>query len=612
MSNILNNNRHNLKLKLNNDEYWDFHLDKDSYVGSYKIPNTMYDKCLISYVDFSNPSSYSGENKSEIYSSDEYSWVSGISKDNTLYNVGYTAVDNGRITYDKCHISNKEFMDIYSGSTEHFNEGDLRLHLIRVSGNTEVYSYDIDNSGDLPKFKGGFYQGVFKTSCGKYQILPTKINGSWDFEFTIKREQYDDLKDSTINKKFGNDGIFFYIGTRASNKWAELYNSDDMMSAVTDPYLINGFSSITWSTQPLGRCCKTSNEGTIGLVTDEDSYIDLETPFNLVGMTEETIDLIDYLHDTEDCGEGEFIYKQYDDPKADCLIVTIDCELPMYNGDYAENDATIEDFMFTTNDYGIKLSDNKQYTKIVTDNKFLLFHRACDGYNVSNWVEDESPLVEYVIPKNGFNGNLFLYMNRTCTGYTVDTIDKLKEEYREKYDIYADLYNNALAFIITENGSIGYKYYTKDCSISGDDKTYIKEGYSFDGVIEKDKWYSIHVKVLKRNENMQLMFYVNGKLKYVTDEMPMIDLRKLNEDDEKQELVPFNISIGGGTQGLCDVVYYNFMKTYDIEHALEKEFCGSFNGQILNFRWFNCEAESINILQNYLYDLNTLSVKNYL
>ena len=132
------------------------------------------------------------------------------------------------------------------------------------------------------------------------------------------------------------------------------------------------------------------------------------------------------------------------------------------------------------------------------------------------------------------------------------------------------------------------------------------EGKSFPYLIENDKWYTIHVKVLKKNDKMKLMFYVNGKLKYVTKEMPLIDLRKLAEDDEKQEMVAYNISIGGGTQGLSEVVYYNYMKQYNISHNLEQEFCGSFNGKIYSFRWFGCELEQVNILQNYLYELNRL------
>ena len=51
MSNIINNNFNNLKLVVNNDEYWDFFVNKD-YFPSYIFDSTsMYDKCLISYID---------------------------------------------------------------------------------------------------------------------------------------------------------------------------------------------------------------------------------------------------------------------------------------------------------------------------------------------------------------------------------------------------------------------------------------------------------------------------------------------------------------------------------------------------------------------------------
>ena len=53
MSNILNNNFHNLYIKINNDEYWDFFLNKDNFSSYYFDSRFMYDKCLISYIDSS-------------------------------------------------------------------------------------------------------------------------------------------------------------------------------------------------------------------------------------------------------------------------------------------------------------------------------------------------------------------------------------------------------------------------------------------------------------------------------------------------------------------------------------------------------------------------------
>ena len=49
------------------------------------------------------------------------------------------------------------------------------------------------------------------------------------------------------------------------------------------------------------------------------------------------------------------------------------------------------------------------------------------------------------------------------------------------------------------------------------------------------------------------------KLIFCNKELPKLDLRHLKEEKRKQEGVPFNISLGGGTQGLCETILPNYM-----------------------------------------------------
>ena len=49
---------------------------------------------------------------------------------------------------------------------------------------------------------------------------------------------------------------------------------------------------------------------------------------------------------------------------------------------------------------------------------------------------------------------------------------------------------------------------------------------------------------------MQIFIYVNGYLKLISKELPELNLKPLNDTQERQEGIPFNISIGGGTQGV--------------------------------------------------------------
>ena len=230
-----------------------------------------------------------------------------------------------------------------------------------------------------------------------------------------------------------------------------------------------------------------------------------------------------------------------------------------------------------------------------------MFDRTKSGKKVSNWVEGTQFM--YIGRKNNFKGNLFILMNRTKTGYTVHNIDELRDKDANYYNVYNDLYNNALAFRITDNGEIGYRLLTIDCDKEGDDKTKIMEGYSFENVIPDCEWTTVNVRItFLGGDKMKLMFYVNGKLRYITQELPRITPKALNDLYEKQEGVPYNISLGGGTQGLAETIQYNYMLEPSRVYPLEKNFAGSFVGYISSFKIYNCFMEQMIIENNFKYE----------
>jgi hypothetical protein len=191
-------------------------------------------------------------------------------------------------------------------------------------------------------------------------------------------------------------------------------------------------------------------------------------------------------------------------------------------------------------------------------------------------------------------------MNRTKTGYTIHNIDSVKNKDVNHYDPYKDLYNNAFALRVTDNGEIGYRMLTIDCEKEGRDKTSIIEGYSFEDVIPQCEWVTVNVRfTFLGGDKMKLMFYVNGKLRYITKELPRIDLRALDDLYEKQEGVPYNISIGGGTQGLAETIQYNYMLNPPRVYPLEKHFAGSFIGYMRSFKIYNCFMEQQRIESNF-------------
>lgn len=246
---------------------------------------------------------------------------------------------------------------------------------------------------------------------------------------------------------------------------------------------------------------------------------------------------------------------------------------------YTKDDISIKDFIFKTDD-GFTLKDEEYY--IETDNKFLLFDRTVNGFQIPNW--EEGSKAAYFFKKHKPQDNYFLIMNRTETGKTVNNIEAYEDKKHDNYDIKQDLYNNAFGLRITDDGKIGYRYITKNCETQNIE---INEFYS-KNIIKDKEWYKIRCKIKKIHNSMRIFIYVNDKLILCSKYLPLLNLRALNEEQSKQESVPYNISIGGGTQGLCDVILPNFWVIYDKILPLEENFGGTFLGYIKSFRFYTC------------------------
>ena len=227
MANIINNNFHFLKLKINNDEYWDFFVNKEYFPSYYSDSSVMYDKCLISYIDAEIDECVIDN---LLVGSEKYVWEYNNVVEHTMNNIGFTGLDNGLISFRRDKHNNRSFYDKYVNSKYEINKNDLTLKLHQVSGGTNNYEYPITVEKNRIKLNGGFYQGFFKTECDKYQVLPSVFESGdvWQFEFVLNKTEFEKESEKTLNDKYPeNKGIFFYIGTRAENKWAYWYNKDD-------------------------------------------------------------------------------------------------------------------------------------------------------------------------------------------------------------------------------------------------------------------------------------------------------------------------------------------------------------------------------------------------
>ena len=587
MSNILNHNRDIFKFYLNKEDYWDFHLCIDNMGGDYT--DGLAEHCLSAYIDLSDDECVWFDN---VYSKSKYIWENAVNNGLIFNNFGYTSVDNGKTYYEKDRITNKEFFEIFTNTNYETDKDDLRLSLTKVRGNHQLYDYSNDitfwhDKFQVSKLNGGWYQGFFCGNDGRnYKVLPTDLGDGWNLEFVINKENFDNEK-QTINDIYPeNKGIFFYIGTRAENKWWIKYLTDH---------------SFDWCSNNTFSDDYTEKE-----YADNDG---LNDPYfkSMVDIYEHSEYFNDeYLLMEKEKFESAFMDEYIKNQKP--------CDLcnSYVDDEYIQEDLHIDVDMDLKTDNGYDFYQ-PNLERLKTDNKFLIFDRTCDGQTADKWDEENTEVILEYIKKPNI-GNYFTLFHKGCGGYDVNSIQKVLDIKNKEYNVLQDIYRNAFALQIKDDGTIGYKYLIKDCE-SEEEKYKIESEFTSNKVISDKTWYTINVKIqpirhkflsnnkcLSQNtinDKMRIMIYVNGKLVLVSKELPIFNFKMLNDLEEKQEGVPFNISIGGGTQGLSEVVYLNYMKLPEYVLPLEKEFGGSFIGWLKSFKFYNCLLNYQEILGNY-------------
>lgn len=567
--------RWNLQLHFHNDLYWDFVLSQDAtpYSDSSGV-SLKNEDCLAAYIDFSDSGCVDG---TTVVSLPEYAWANAVSEPDTLKDFGFVAMDNGRLIFDYSTATNKEFYEAITGTTLELN-GDKRLHLCPVSGNTKEFIYPAEyNEDGYYSFNGGFLQGFYKVFGFKYDVLPQYIENEWNLEFVLRpRKTEEHVK--TINSKNGgkNKGIFFYMGTRAENKFAEFYdaNLDKYPDRSDHKYCDDDYFAFDWD----------DGESTENKFKAEFFAFLLLSPFNCSCKTP-CIGCSSYSEDDT--------YKQ----------LAKDCDLYFSDGYFQADEKTEE--VIKTSDGAITKKGG--YHEIDTDNKFLTYDRTKDGLTVDT---DKGEVVKLYYYEKDWKENKFLTYHRAKGGKTVDT----ETDTPFKYSVENDIKNNAFALRITEDGRIGYRYLISDCEKDFE----IIEEYSNSGMVLTDEWNVVTAKITAINGNTDecgtplgqrkicIFIYVNGRLVFISKELPDFNFKELDDIYAKQETVPFNISLGGGTQGLCEAIGVDTKLPFNKILPLEDNFAGTFIGDIKSFKFFTCSMSFPEIRNNYLYEKTKL------
>lgn len=555
MSNLFNNNYNILDFKLTDKEYYDFFLYEETIKGDINLSN---EDCIVAEINLNNNGTII--DGSEFIYSTKY-WDEALNNGVELNDIGLTGMDNGFINYNP---NEDNFDDVFLYSKFQIQDDDKRFFMKPVNG----YYYDIDyslsfneeNGQKYFSFNGGFLQGFYKLFKFPYQTLPNKPKQEWAWEFIIRPRIEE--KENTLNHYFpDNKGFFFYMGTRAENKF--WYYSNKL------------------------------NEDKFNLLTEE------------INKKEDYF-LLDYL-DIEELKKDKSKYET----------------------------------MMTSS--GILLN-TPNIVEFETDNKYLLFNRTCCGYNTYNFDNEDTYTISY--QEKNKNLNYYLLFNRTKEGLKVSDFemnktccvpdyipykcnsylrynlyDKPRQTLSIPIDLYdntininKDIYNNNIGFRITDDGEIGYRYLIKNCDEDKDvNPVKVIEEYSEKNMIKFDKWQYIVIRYIcneyienpecsNKQRKCQCNIYVNGKLIFVSQQLDEPIFKELNEYHEKQEGVPFNLSLGGGSQGLLETMLSDNPDDYDrYVFPIEKYFCGTSFSDLLMFRFNNCGL-NYNQIKNYYQD----------
>ena len=182
-----------------------------------------------------------------------------------------------------------------------------------------------------------------------------------------------------------------------------------------------------------------------------------------------------------------------------------------------------------------------------------------------------------------------------------------------------EISENALGFRVTPNGNIGYRKMTVSVGCYNNEErmtgTTMEEGYSETPIMYSGGSWN-HVVVTWTQNSVKhgllagtLRFWVNGRVVYRVEEFIGLQLRALNEWSDKQLGVPFNISWGGGAQGLLESQTFGGPDPADDGLSLETNFAGTFEGELSQLRFYEKPLNILEVRNNMYVDCDRYCVR---
>jgi len=427
----------------------------------------------------------------------------------TLCDVGLTGIDNGLVQ----NMSGETIeitTGLYTSPSDKYSryKYDRRMKMHPITGfttpenrlwNDDSYTYDLsyDNVGGdigyVAKLNGGFFQGFYKIPGYDYQIFPQRVNLGWTAEFLLRYRWTGDTSVGLNNRYPQNKGTFFYMGARAENKF---YHYAD-----GSPKQDSGYTRVTSGLTCMHTCGCASSANTSS------------TCLQVYQPSGGTI-----THCTCGC--------------------PCDCQS---SAKYPEKDPLYDE---VSNGLSLRLSGNTGNPRLCVKTYRITGHCETSGTcltgltyvtgtSVTEWcssrgIFDECKVTPYINLEHWVQ--IDAVFQRREWFDTCDLYDKGGLGLLVKTEYYATLEDRSISLVVPPTT------HDKDY----DPKT--TEVVTFTDMWTEEQIYRLGT----------LKFYVNGKLFMVAENFEEIIPRLLNTPREKQIGVGYNISLGGGTQGLHD------------------------------------------------------------
>jgi hypothetical protein len=400
--------------------------------------------------------------------------------------------------------------------------------LYPVTGYVQNTSYDIDISPTgYTQLNGGFYQGFFKLYGYPVEYFNTRMKKGWTVNMVLYMSS-GATTGTTLNNRNDttlNDNFIYYIGARAENKFNTL--TPIVVSSLTENY---GFQ---FNDGPSTGYTQT----TVTNYGDEWVGTGTSTGSTFIPVVNSLV--------TNPYYDDEFIITSGDTYQGQPLALSGET----FNGHFKVIDGLLYD------PYGNSLTYDEKYVNII-DNAF--------GIRITT---------------DGRIGYRSIYATDPC--YTGTTQDVSGITLSSFVDYTSDCDSYTVKKIITKYFTIEESY-TKTPFVDLDASDYL----AVTVVYERDITYDTDCKLeFGEYKNGTLKIYLNGMIVYRNPNVYEIVPHKLDTDKRLQEGVPFNLSFGGGTQGLYDAVYIDTGSTYD--SILDKFFGGTFIGGVKSIEMYS-------------------------